>query len=207
MVKEGFEEEVVVEDELNGEVNEDEQDQGVGEQGQEGEQEEEEQLLPVSELQRRLARQQKKFEEELKRKDVERNRDVKKAKMTQAEQRAFDLDTREQELRELEAKLNEQVLRSTIQTKLSERGLSDTYTDFLIVLEDEVLIDEKIEALQKAIEEEVSGRVKSKIYQPELQVETRGVKGTLTREEFNRLGYEEKEKLYKENRDLYKKLI
>lgn len=157
-------EEVVDEEVVDEEVLEDERDEGT---------DKEEQTIPLSELKRRLARQQEKFEEQLRLEKVEAEKQVKKAKMTQAEQRAFDLDNREKELRKLEAELKSEKLRTTITSKLADRGLSNTYTDLLVVLEDEELIDLKIEEIKKGIEDEVNSRLKGKVSHAEPKVEGR----------------------------------
>lgn len=139
---------------------------------------EEDNLVPVSELQRRLQQANKKHEAEIKRLEAEKLKEIKKAKMTQAERKAFEIDDREKAIEERERELNERLLRVSVQEKLSEKGLSDTFTDTLVVLGDEELIDAKIDEIKGYVDELVNYKLKDKISQPEPKVERRGKVGS-----------------------------
>ena len=145
-----------------------------GETGGKDEGQEDGNLVPVSELQRRLQQANKKHEAEIKRLEAEKAKEVKMAKMTQAEKKAFEIDEREQDIEERERNLNERLLRVSVQEKLSEKGLSDTFTDTLVVLGDEELIDTKIEEIKGYVDELVNYKLKDKISQPEPEVEQKG---------------------------------
>ena len=164
----GSGEEIVETDIVDGEVVQ-EEETGGKEGGQE-----EDNLVPVSELQRRLQQANKKHEAEIKRLEAEKVKEIKKAKMTQAEKKAFEIDEREQDIEERERKLNERLLRVSVQEKLSKQGLSETFTDTLVVLGDEELIDTKIEEIKGYVDELVNYKLKDKISQPEPKVESKG---------------------------------
>lgn len=155
------------------------EDLEVGSQGAEGDvekdnkDEKEEQSVPLSELHRRLKAEKRKYEQALALKDAETVKEVKKAKMSQAEKLAFDLEERESAIEEREKELTERLLKAEVKGKLSSNGLPDTFTDLLLVLGDTELIDMKIAEIKATMEEKVNVAVKGKLGQPEPRVETR----------------------------------
>lgn len=139
--------------------------------------EEENQTVPLSELKRRLARAQKNHEEEIRKLKLEKQVEVKKAKMTQAEKKVFEIEEREKSLLAKERELNERELKNKVDTKLADSNLPKVFSDLLIGLEDEELIDLKIAELKNSMDEAINENVKRKIGQPEPKVETYNLKG------------------------------
>lgn len=158
--------------------DESKEDKNVDEGKEEGNEEDsEEASVPLSELKRRLSQAKKSHQEELRRLELEKKKEVKKAKMTQAEKKVFDIEDREKQLEKRERELNRRELESKVSAKLTDNELPKSFTELLISLEDEELIDIKVKELKSTWDEAINNTVKGKISHPVPKVEGKGVKG------------------------------
>lgn len=90
---------------------------------------------------------------------------------------------------------------------LAEKGLND-FSDNILRFDDEDAINAEIENFNSKFETVVNKRVEAKIkggsYTPP---PGKGIPATVTKEQFSRMGYSEKVKIFNENPELYEQLV
>ena len=155
-------------------------------------------------IKKRLAKQEKSFDKRMQEKldEAEKLRqmnEIQKAEYEQEKQRAY--------IAELEAKINRSGLEREASKMLSEGG---------IVVDDKILglvVQDTAEATQEAVEgfvalvnaladKKVSEKLKGKT--PKKMEDVSG--GEITKEQFNRMGYQSRNELLQNNPELYHKL-
>ena len=105
------------------------------------------------------------------------------------------LDARIKALEDREAELNAKERSNTIASKLKEKGLPEELASLITVGED---IDADVEKVGTAL----GNYFLNSNFKPESHANNKG----LTREQFRKMSYMERTKLYKENPELYKML-
>lgn len=136
-----------------------------------------------SEYDRRFAKQQAKFKEQLAQaKEDAKNEGLtegqKRAKMTAKEQADQAQKEREEALSKREAELNKRELTANTVDLLSQKGLPKDLADSLVELGDADKISEVVETLQKSTEQKVNEQVKERMRQDPPQNGSSTLNGT-----------------------------
>ena len=123
-----------------------------------------------SEYDRRLAKQQAKWDEQLKRatEDAKNNglaEGQKRAKMSAKEKADEEQKQREEALSKRESELNKRELTANVTDMLNEKGLPKDLAESLVSLGDADKIGEVVETLQKSTEKQVNEQVKERMRQ------------------------------------------
>ena len=118
---------------------------------------------------------------------------IKELTPVEKSQAEIDFENRLAALEAREKKLN-------LHENLKSKGISDELADYL---KDDVDVEALSNAYKKIIDEAVSKKVKNNGYVPN------GHKSgdSITKDDFNKMSMDEKERLYSENPDLYKTLV
>ncbi|MDY6152668.1 MAG: DUF4355 domain-containing protein [Terrisporobacter sp.] len=98
---------------------------------------------------------------------------------------------------EAEKKENERIQQNAI--KLKEKGLDEGLAKY-------IKVDEDVDFFEKLINNAVDSKVKEKLGDSAYKPPTSQSGGSLTKEEFDKMSYNEKLKLFRENKELYDKL-
>lgn len=119
-----------------------------------------------SEYDRRMQKQQAKFDEQLKQaKEEGLTEGQKRAKMTAKEQADQEQKEREEALSKREAELNKRELTANTVDLLSQKDLPKDLAESLVELGDADKISEVVETLQKSTEQKVNEQVKERMRQ------------------------------------------
>lgn len=123
------------------------------------------------------------------------------AKMNEEQKYVYELEQREAAIAEKEKQLALAENKNEASKILAEKGLSLSLVDF-VVAEDAETMNSNIQLLDKAfklsVKEEVEKRLASKTPQKSLPLDK-----SMTREQFNKLGYAEMMELKKNNPEIY----
>ena len=145
----------------------------------------------------RLARERVKAEKE--------QEEAKKlAKMNADEKAKYEHDKLVEELNQLKAEKSRRELQDTARGLLQEKNIDTDLLPFLDYTDAEsckASIDKLSSAWNKAIEKAVNDRIKTNTV-PKMANNT----NTITKEQFNKMNYQQKLELYNKNKDLYDKL-
>lgn len=145
----------------------------------------------------RLARERVKAEKE--------QEEAKKlAKMNAEEKAKYEHDKLVEELNQLKAEKSRRELQDTARGLLQEKNIDTDLLPFLDYTDAETCkasIDKLSSAWNKAIEKAVNERIKTNTV-PKMANNT----NTITKEQFNKMNYQQKLELYNKNKDLYDKL-
>ena len=145
----------------------------------------------------RLARERVKAEKE--------QEEAKKlAKMNADEKAKYERDKLLEELNQLKAEKSKRELQDTARDMLKEKNIDTDLLAFLDYTDAETCkasIDKLSKVWDKAIEKAIDDRIKTKTV-PKMANNN----NTITKEQFNKMGYKQKLELYNKNKDLYDKL-
>ncbi|MDQ8821289.1 DUF4355 domain-containing protein [Streptococcus ruminantium] len=151
---------------------------------------------------RAVAKAHKDAEEQFQNKQDEAK---KLAKMNAEDKQKYQLDKREQELADREAELSKRELTAEAKSILSERGLPVELVD-VVNLADADSVRDSIDAIQKsweaAVQKGIAGRTKGSAPIKKAPAES----GEITKEQFNRMGYKDRNELIQRNPELYAQL-
>lgn len=139
-------------------------------------------------------------------KNAEKLKEAEKlAKMNEEQKYAYELEQREAAIAEKEKQLALAENKNEASKILAEKGLSLSLVDF-VVAEDAETMNSNIQLLDKAfkqsVKEEVEKRLASKTPTKSLPLDK-----TMTKEQFNKLGYQDLMKLKTENPEIYNEMI
>ena len=148
-------------------------------------------------IKERLAREKAKSEKE--------QEEAKKlAKMNAEEKAKYEHDKLVEELNQLKAEKSKRELQDTARGLLQEKNIDIDLLEFLDYTDAEsckASIDKLSTAWNKAIEKAVNDRIKTNTV-PKMANNN----NTITKEQFNKMNYQQKLELYNKNKDLYDKL-
>ena len=148
-------------------------------------------------IKERLAREKAKSEKE--------QEEAKKlAKMNAEEKAKYEHDKLVEELNQLKAEKSRRELQDTARGLLQEKNIDTDLLEFLDYTDAEsckASIDKLSSAWNKAIEKAVNDRIKTNTV-PKMANNN----NTITKEQFNKMNYQQKLELYNKNKDLYDKL-
>ena len=148
-------------------------------------------------IKERLAREKSKAERE--------QEEAKKlAKMNADEKAKYEHDKLVEELNQLKAEKSRRELQDTARGLLQEKNIDTDLLEFLDYTDAETCkasIDKLSSAWNKAIEKAVNDRIKTNTV-PKMANNN----NTITKEQFNKMNYQQKLELYNNNKDLYDKL-
>lgn len=152
----------------------------------------------------------KRVNQALQRKEREINRKLteaeKLAKMSEEDQLRYKLDQKEKELAAKESEFALKENKIEAMKVLSERNLPTELVEFVLTDDAETML-ENITTMEKIIKNVVNAEVKSKIQGQSPRTGSGDGNKVLTHEEFMRLPMVEKNRIYKEDKDLYNKLM
>ena len=172
-------------------------------EGQEGEQsktytEQEVMELLQKEADRRVSSALKKQQ-----KDYEKKLSL--SKLDEQERATAEKDMRIQELTEKLAQYEIEKNKSELKTVLSARGLSAEFADLILIDEDLEESQARIDTLDRLFKQAVADEVKRRIATGKPTVGT-GNPNELSRDDFKRMSLADRNKLYNEKPELYKRL-
>ena len=148
-------------------------------------------------IKERLAREKAKAEQQ--------QEEAKKlAKMNAEDKAKYEHDKLVEELNQLKAEKNKRELQDTARGLLQEKNIDTDLLEFLDYTDAETCkasIDKLSKAWNKAIEKAVNDRIKTNTV-PKMASNN----NTITKEQFNKMNYQQKLELYNKNKDLYDKL-
>ena len=148
-------------------------------------------------IKERLAREKAKAEQQ--------QEEAKKlAKMNAEDKAKYEHDKLVEELNQLKAEKNKRELQDTARGLLQEKNIDTDLLEFLDYTDAETCkasIDKLSTAWNKAIEKAVNDRIKTNTV-PKMASNI----NTITKEQFNKMNYQQKLELYNKNKDLYDKL-
>lgn len=131
--------------------------------------------------------------------------DLKKAKMTEDEKKKFEDDQREQELLAKEAALLEKELTLKAIDLLTTEGLPLDAKQFLIGKDEDSTV-ENVAAFKKMFDAAVAKEVEATFKKKGTEHKQSEGNGSITKEQFMKMGYLERAKIANENPELYKSL-
>ena len=145
----------------------------------------------------RLARERQKAEKQ--------QEEAKKlAKMNAEEKAKYEHDKLLEELNQLKAEKSKRELQDTARDMLKEKNIDTDLLAFLDYTDAETCkasIDKLSKVWDKAIEKAIDNRIKTKTVPKMVNNDN-----TITKEQFNKMNYQQKLELYNNNKDLYDKL-
>ena len=145
----------------------------------------------------RLARERQKAEKQ--------QEEAKKlAKMNAEEKAKYEHDKLLEELNQLKAEKSKRELQDTARDMSKEKNIDTDLLAFLDYTDADTCkasIDKLSKVWDKAIEKAIDNRIKTKTV-PKMANNN----NTITKEQFNKMGYKQKVELYNKNKDLYDKL-
>ena len=150
-------------------------------------------------VQQALKTQQKKYEKEL----------AKQKSLSQLDSEQRDQAEKDMRIQELEEKLKEFNIMQTkaeITKVLGDRGLNLKFADLISIEEDVEDAQQKIDLLDKLFKQSVKAEVEKRMGSSVPKTSTVGLDGTITKEEFNKMGLKEQNALYQNNPELYNQL-
>lgn len=155
-----------------------------------------------------LEKAKTKFEEEYKAKlEQERNEAEKLAKMSESERLQAQFDAEKQQFEQERKQFLQERLELETVKQLSEKGLPTEFSR-LLVSQDAETTKNNLDMFQKqfqlAVEKAVNEKLKGNT-PPQGSTGT-GLEGTVTKEDFKKMNYNERLEFYKNNPDLYNKL-
>lgn len=155
-------------------------------------------------LQKALEKQKKEMRAELEKEVKEREEEAARlAKLSQKEREEAEFKKRQDALDKREQELAKKELKAQAISELHEKKLPTSFVDFLLD-EDGEKTFENINNFKSAFDEAIEQAVNERLKGDPPKVGT--TKGKLTREQFNKMSYSEKAKLYQDNPDLYSQL-
>ena len=151
-------------------------------------------------VQRRLAKEQAKWQKKLEEDTKEAQRlatlDAEQRKQEEYNKKLRELEERENHLRMLEVK-------SETIGVLKEHGLSESFVDFVIGEDNEATL-ERINTLEKAFKAAVSAEVDKRIPSSKPNLGNHIISGEMTKEEFKALPLAKQNELYRADPEKYK---
>lgn len=114
--------------------------------------------VSVSELQRRLDKQQQKFEQQLK-EAIEKERSY--AEMSEKEKQKAQLDARIEALDQREAEIAKKELQAEVKADIQEKGLPTELSEILVQVGDKEAILEAVNLVKKYVDEAVNEGIKA----------------------------------------------
>lgn len=127
------------------------------------------------------------------------------AKMNAEDKQKYQLDKREQDLADREAEITRRELTAEAKTILSERGLPYELVD-VVNLTDADSVRDSIDALQKsweaAVQKGVADKMKGGAPMKKAPADSNGI----TKEQFDKMGYKDRNELIQKNPELYAQL-
>ena len=126
------------------------------------------------------------------------------AKMNAEEKAKYEHDKLLEELNQLKAEKSRRELQDTARDMLKEKNIDTDLLAFLDYTDADTCkasIDKLSKVWDKAIEKAIDNRIKTKTV-PKMANNN----NTITKEQFNKMGYKQKVELYNKNKDLYDKL-
>lgn len=167
-------------------------------------------------VQSRLAREKEKMSKSLRteiEEDVrnqiknEESEANKLKKMDEDQRRKYELDKRDQEIKELKAKLNRSEMEHVATDLLSKKGIvADSDTLEFVVAEDAETTQTNIDRFADLINKKAQANRRAEFDIPEPKSGSKGEK-VIDVKEFAKLGYHERFELKRKNPTLYKQLI
>lgn len=151
-------------------------------------------------IQKRLAKEKAKWQKDLDTKLAEEKR---LAEMDAEQRKQAEYEKRIKELEEKETALNLERNKMETAKVLKDRGLSETFVDFVIGGDNEATL-ERINALEKVFKEAVKAEVEKRIPSNDPQVSNPGGTGGMTKDEFKKLPLSKQNELYVSDPEKYK---
>ena len=116
-------------------------------------------------------------------------------------------DNRIAELEELVAQMNVEKNRSDLKSTLSARGLSAEFADLINITDDLEESQKKIDSLDKLFKAAVKAEVEKRLAANGGAPRTSSTTGEITKEAFKAMSLSQQAQLYKDNPELYKRLV
>lgn len=148
----------------------------------------------------------KKFAKWSKEQEDKQSEAKKLAKMNEDEKMKYEAEKKDNRIAELEAKLNRKELETTASALLAEKGLMVTneVLDF-VVRDDADQTKEAIAVFSDMINQAVDAKVKE-LLKGKTPKQMPATTETVSKEQFQKMGYNERQELYDSNPDLYNEL-
>lgn len=143
-----------------------------------------------------LKAQQKKYEKQLS-----------LSKLDGDEREKAEKDNRIAELEELVAQMNVEKNKSELKSVLGARGLSAEFADIINITDDLEESQKKIDSLDKLFKAAVKAEVEKRLAANGGAPRTGSTHGEITKEAFKAMSLSQQAQLYKDNPELYKKLV
>lgn len=144
------------------------------------------------------------YSKKLKEKETELEK-LQTEKMTEEEKRQHEIEQREKTLAEKEAELKKERLINKTVNLLKENELSLDFSEFVIG-QDEDSTKEKVSTFKKLWDSEMQKSIDNLYKSNGRKVKKVNGESTISKEDFNKMSYSEKVKLYNEDKELYEKL-
>jgi len=156
-------------------------------------------------LSKSLEKKQKEWEKQFnERVKAERDEADRLAKLSKQERDDVEYQKKIDALTEREQALQKQELRVSVVNELNEKQLPSNFADFLLGANADKTF-ENIGNFKKTFDEAIENKVNERLKGDPPSVGNTG--GEITKEQFNKMGYSEREKLFTEKPDSYNKLI
>ena len=143
-----------------------------------------------------LKTQQKKYEKQLS-----------LSKLDGDEREKAEKDNRIAELEELVAQMNVEKNKSELKSVLGARGLSAEFADIINITDDLEESQKKIDSLDKLFKAAVKAEVEKRLAANGGAPRTSSTTGEITKETFKAMSLSQQAQLYKDNPELYKRLV
>lgn len=151
-------------------------------------------------VQKRLAKEKSKWQKDLDAKLAEEKR---LAEMDAEQRKQAELEIKIKALEERENAIKLQETKMETAKVLKDRGLSETFVDFVIGADNEDTL-ERINALEKAFKEAVKAEVEKRIPSNDPEGGAPGTSGGMAKEEFKKLPLSKQNELYVSDPEKYK---
>ena len=149
----------------------------------------------------------KRVTEALKKQEKKYQKQLSLAQLDGDERAKAEKDNRIAELEELVAQMNIEKNKSELKSVLSSRGLSAEFADLINITDDIKESQEKIDALDKLFKAAVKAEVEKRLAANGGAPRSSSTTGEITKETFKAMSLSQRAQVYKEDPELYKRLI
>ena len=149
----------------------------------------------------------KRVTEALKKQEKKYQKQLSLAQLDGDERAKAEKDNRIAELEELVAQMNIEKNKSELKSVLSSRGLSAEFADLINITDDIKESQEKIDALDKLFKAAVKAEVEKRLAANGGAPRSSSTSGEITKETFKAMSLSQRAQVYKEDPELYKRLI
>ena len=143
----------------------------------------------------------------LKKQEKKYQKQLSLAQLDGDEREKAEKDNRIAELEELVAQMNVEKNKSELKSVLGARGLSAEFADIINITDDLEESQKKIDSLDKLFKAAVKAEVEKRLAANGGAPRTGSTTGEITKEAFKAMSLSQQAQLYKDNPELYKKLV